>query len=80
MTDKLLVEINKKLEIIIKLFAKKMIEKKSDKISIIELKDFGLDNSLIAEIVGTTPKVVSVRLSEAKRFKNRGKKEKEVNP
>lgn len=77
MTDEILLKIDEKLEVIIKLLATKSIDGKSQTDSILALGAFRLDRNLISEIVGTTPHIVSVRLSEAKKkSKSKGKKNK----
>jgi hypothetical protein len=57
----------KKLDILVKLLARKSIEGKTQTDSILELGDLGLDRRLISEIVGASVETVRVRLSEAKR-------------
>ena len=67
MQEKILGEIDRKLDIIVRLLAARSAEGSSGTDSIIKLGALGLDRKLIAEIVGTTPGVVSTRLSEAKK-------------
>ena len=74
MSEKVLQDISDKLDIIVRLIASKSIEEKSKTDSIVTLGTMGLDGKLIAEVVGTTTRTVSTRLSEAKKkAKARGK-------
>ena len=65
--DEALIEISKKLDILIRLFAATV----GSGLTVVEraplLSRAGLDRNTIAAICGTTPAAVSVRLAEAKR-------------
>jgi DNA-directed RNA polymerase specialized sigma24 family protein len=65
--------ISKKLDAIILLLAldKEKLNEKNKSDSIVYLHEFGLDNSTIALITGSTPQTVSVRLSEARKKKKK---------
>ncbi len=77
MEEEILTSINKKLDAIVRLLAKRAIEDKPNKTEAIKaLGALGLDSSLISEIVDTTPATVSARLSEVKR-KSKGVTKKE---
>jgi DNA-binding NarL/FixJ family response regulator len=65
----LLPEIDKKLSLIIKLLGQLVIAETSQTEAIVKLNRLGLDRNSIAEIMGTSPQAVSVRISEAKRKK-----------
>lgn len=67
MAEEILERIDTKLDIIIRLLGSKAIEGKGKTEAILTLGALGLDTNLIAEIVGTTPGAVSVRLSEARK-------------
>jgi len=66
MDEKQLEILSKKLDVIIALLALGKIGNRSKSDSILLLSQFGLDNSTIASIVGSTPGTVAVRISEAK--------------
>ena len=75
-------EVIEKLDTLIKLVAvsshaEMILKGKSQKEQIKILSDLGLSRSIIALVVGTTPEVVSVRLSEMKSETNPKKVEKE---
>ncbi len=59
--------IETKLDVIIKLLAANLCGDKTQTDSILVLSKLGLDRNTIAEIIGTKPSTVSVRLSEAKK-------------
>lgn len=60
--------IDVKLEALVRLEALRTIERSKSKTeSILALGRVGLDRNLIADLVGTTPAIVSTRLSEAKK-------------
>jgi pyruvate/2-oxoglutarate dehydrogenase complex dihydrolipoamide dehydrogenase (E3) component len=65
-SEKLLNEIKEKLEQIVSLVAATAVKGMKPSEAIGLLGASGLDRNLIAQIVGTTPNTVSVRLSEAK--------------
>jgi len=67
MEDEILRSIDTKLDAIIRLLASGSIQGKSKTDAIIALGTLGLDPNLIAELVGTTPGTVYVRLSEVKK-------------
>jgi hypothetical protein len=67
MNEDILKNIESKLDVIIKLIAGNFIKGMSKTDAILTLGMFGLDNNTIANIVGTTNKTVSVRLSEQKK-------------
>ena len=69
MSEEILVNIEKKLDSILRLLAFNFIQEKNKTESIISLGALGMDRNVISEIVGVPPKNVSVRLSEAKRQK-----------
>jgi len=66
MVDQNLEEIEKKLDIIIKLLSLPLIEGKTKTDSIVFLAKLGFDRNIISNIVGVSPAVVSTRLSESK--------------
>jgi hypothetical protein len=70
--------ISKKLDAIIALLALDKLADKSKTDSIIMLNQYGLDYATIALIVGTTPKAVAARVSDAKKAKGNkdGKRDK----
>lgn len=75
MAEEILERIDTKLDTIIRLLASRSIEGKGKTEAILTLGALGLDMNLIAEIVGTTPGTVGVRLSEArKKSKSKGEK------
>ena len=75
MAEEILERIDTKLDTIIRLLASRSIEGKGKTEAILTLGALGLDMNLIAEIVGTTPGTVGVRLSEArKKSKSQGEK------
>lgn len=79
MSEKNLEKIEERLDVIIRLLASKSVEGKSQTESISELEAMGLERNLISEITGASLKVISVRLSEAKKkgkSKSKGKKPK----
>ena len=61
--------LSKKLDAIIALLAFTNLAKKSKNDSTLLLNQFGLDNSTIAAIVGSTPGAVAVAISIAKKGK-----------
>ena len=69
MEDKQFKSLSKKLDAIIALLALDKFSDKSKSDSILLLSQFGLDNSTIASILGTTPNTVAVRLLESKKAK-----------
>jgi len=60
---------SRKLDAIIALLAIDNLGDKSKSDNILLLSQYGLDNSTIASIVGSTPGTVAVRISEAKKTK-----------
>jgi hypothetical protein len=77
MTDQSLQEISKKLDHLVALVATNMVKGMKQTAAILALNAAGLDRTLIAQIAGTTPQTVSVRLSEAR--STRGLKSKKRN-
>ena len=75
MPAKMLESVDNKLSVIIRLLASKSVEGKKKTDSILALGAMGLDRNTIAEIVDTSPKIVSTRLSEAKK-KTKSKRKK----
>jgi len=73
MTEEILKRIDMKLDTIIRLLGSNAIECKGKTEAILTLGALGLDANLIAEMVGTTPATVSVRLSEARKKARGGK-------
>ncbi len=73
MEDKQFDVIVKKLDIIIKLLALDTIKlnEKTKTDAILYLKEFGFDNSTIALITGSSNATVAVRISEAKKSKEK---------
>jgi predicted transcriptional regulator len=67
MSEKLLSEINSKLNVVINLMAKNLVKDLNQTEAIIELGNFGLDRNTISTITGASPSTVSVRLSEARK-------------
>jgi len=67
MSEKTLEEISKKLDQLILLSAVNAVKGMKQTPAIVMLGAIGLDRNLIAQVVGTTPGTVSVRLSEAKK-------------
>jgi len=65
--EDILREIDRKLDVIVRLLASRLIEGKNQTESILLLGGFGLDRNLIADIARTKPATVSTRLSEAKK-------------
>lgn len=74
MSEQLLHEISKKLDSLMVLVAMFVIKGMKPNEAILTLNAAGLDRNVIAELVGTTPNTVSVRLSEAKARKTPSKK------
>lgn len=74
MSEDRLVDIQDKLNMIIKLLASNIIEGKSQTEAILALGNIGINRNTIADIVGTSPLTVSVRLSEAKKKTNSTKR------
>lgn len=66
MSDEILKDISKKIDSVVLLVATNTIKGLKPGAAILMLGEIGLDRSLIARIVGTTPHTVSVRLSEAR--------------
>ena len=71
MNEEILKSIDSKLEAILKLIAKNMIDSNNKAEAIRFLGGIGLDNKIISDIVGTPPNVVRARLSEAKKKTNK---------
>jgi DNA-binding MarR family transcriptional regulator len=71
MTDKIVAELIRKLDVLIGLTAIHVLEKKSQKEKVELLGRAGLAVKDIAALVGTTPNTVSVTLSKLR--KNNGK-------
>jgi len=65
-SDKILKEISQKLDQLVALVAASAVKGLKPTEAILLLGAARLDRNLIAQIVGTTPNTVSVRLSEAK--------------
>jgi DNA-directed RNA polymerase specialized sigma24 family protein len=65
-SDETLEKISDQLEQLIKLTAANTVKGIKQNQAIVLLGSAGLDRNLIAEILGTTPNTVSVRLSQAK--------------
>ncbi len=79
MDDKDLKAISSKLDVIIRLLSHQMIQGKNQTESILFLGQLGLDRNVIAEMVGSSPATVSVRLSEAKNRANKKLLKGEIN-
>lgn len=71
MAEDPMLEVSAKLEILVKLVAAAIGQGKPLRESIILLAHCGLDRKVIADVLGTTPMTVSVRLSEAKKKSKR---------
>jgi hypothetical protein len=67
MEDQVLINIDKKLDAVVRLLASRSIEGKTKTGAIMTLAALGLDANLISKIVDTTPSTVYARLSEAKK-------------
>lgn len=67
MEEDTLKSIDKKLDVLIKLYAGNLVQGKNKTDSIIMLANLGIEANAIAEIVQTTPKSVYARLSEQKK-------------
>ena len=79
MSDKVLNEISKKLDQLVALVGSSAVKGMKQSEAILVLGAAGLDRNLIAELLGTTPGTVSVRLSQAKsKTAPAGKKKAEV--
>ena len=72
MNEDNLKQIAERLGQIVRLLATRTIEGKKQNEAITLLGAAGLDRNLIAEILGTTPNTVSVRISQAKAQKKKG--------
>lgn len=77
MAEDILKRIDTKLDTIVRLLASRSIEGKGKTEAILTLGALGIDTNLIAEIVGTTPGTVSVRLSEVRK-KSKSRREKAI--
>jgi hypothetical protein len=73
-SEETLKKISKQLEHLVALTAIDAVKGMKPTEAILILGAVGIDRSLIAQIVGTTPGTVSVRLSEAKAKKNPSEK------
>ena len=62
MEEDILKSIDKKLDVIIKIYTSNLIKGKNQKESIIMLADMGIEANTIANIVKTAPSTVSARL------------------
>ncbi|MGB8590797.1 MAG: hypothetical protein WCC98_16760 [Candidatus Acidiferrales bacterium] len=78
MSDELLNKISQKLDQLVALAAASAAKGMKQPDAIVLLGAVGLDRTVIAQILGTTPGTVSVRLSEAKATKKTSKKKKVV--
>ncbi len=67
MEEEILKSIDRKLEAIIKILAGNVIQGKSKTEAILTLGGFGIENNVIAKMVGTTVATVNARLWEQKR-------------
>lgn len=67
MEEDILKSIDKKLDVLIKLYAGNLIQGKNKTESIIMLANIGIEANAIADIVQTAPKNVYARLSEQKK-------------
>lgn len=74
MSEEGLRNITKKIDQLVALTAANAVKGMKPTEAILVLGALGLDRNLIAEIAGTTPATVSVRLSEAKSKKSSSKK------
>lgn len=66
MEEEILKSIDRKLEALIKLIGGNFVQGKNKTEAIITLSSLGMDSSMIADIVGTTPATVASRLWEQK--------------
>lgn len=73
MEDKQFEMLSKKLDEIVTLLAldKDKLSEKTKSDAIVYLSELGLNNSTIALVVDSTPNTVAVRISEAKRAKEK---------
>jgi len=71
MEDEILRSIDKRLETMIKLLARTIVQGKNKAEDIRTLGSLGLDINTITEIVGTTPATVTTRLWEHKKKKGK---------
>ena len=78
MSDKALNEISQKLDQLIALVAANAVKGMKQADAIVVLGAAGLDRNLIAQILGTTPGTVSVRLSQVKASKTAPEKRKKA--
>lgn len=67
MTDKLLKRIDKRLALLVKISALQLGKEMTTTERIIVLYKIGLKGNEISDILGTSPNVVNVRLSEARK-------------
>ena len=77
MSDELLAQIKEKLEQLVRLSAVNAVKGLKQNQAIVVLGEAGLDRNLIADILGTTPGTVSVRLSQVKAASKPSAKKKE---
>ncbi len=66
MSDDILKQVNANLELLVALTAANLAKGMTQADAIVLLGAAGLDRNLIAEVLGTTPGTVSVRLSNVK--------------
>lgn len=78
MSDQVLTEISQKLDQLVSLVAASTVKGMKQSEAILFLGAAGLDRNLIAQILGTTPGTVSVRLSQAKSSKTAPEKKKKA--
>jgi hypothetical protein len=71
MSDEALDKIGEKLDQVIALVALNLVKGMKPTEAILTLGSAGVDRNVIAEITGSTPSTVSVRLSEAKAKANK---------
>ncbi len=74
MSDEALKKISEQLDQLVALAALNAVKGMKPTEAILTLRSAGLDRNLIAEITGSAPATVSVRLSEAKAKKNPSEK------
>lgn len=67
MAEDIMKSIDAKLEVIIRLLSSTLIQGRNKTEAILDLGSLGLENNLIASIVGTTRNAVGACLSEAKK-------------